>query len=48
MTIKKAIEIVGTILNNKTDQSIFSHRLAEDNWLVLTPIKVDELWTGRE
>jgi len=34
--------------NNKTDQSIFSHRLAEDKWLVLTPIKVDGVWTRKE
>ena len=34
--------------NNKTDQSIFSHRLAEDKWLVLTPIKTDGVWTGYE
>ena len=34
--------------NNKTDQSIFSHRLTEDKWLVLTPIKIDGVWTGKE
>ena len=34
--------------NNKTDQSIFCHRLTEDKWLVLTPIKTDGVWTGYE
>ena len=37
-----------SIYNNKTDQSIFCHRLVEDKWLVFTPIKTDGIWSGYE
>jgi len=37
-----------SFINNKNDQCIFCHRLTENKWSVLTPIKVDGVWTGKE
>ena len=32
--------------NNKTDQSLFCHRIKEDSWLAQTPIRIEGIWTG--
>ena len=35
-----------SFINNKTDDSIFCHRLGKEKWLVTTPIKSKGVWTG--
>lgn len=37
-----------SFINNKNGQSIFCHRLTEDKWLALTPIKVNGVWNQYE
>jgi hypothetical protein len=37
-----------SIYNNKLNENIFCHRVNENAWWVLTPIKLDGVWTGHE